>query len=1531
MARCKYYAPNGNPSNLYDRLHTFYRSKGMNPVQAELAATTSWLATQTDKFTDFAGKWNRETTEPVTAAVDKNGEPEMLYFGESEHFNNLPVNDYNTLFRGPYVMNFTDQAPKDYSLYPFFLSIKNPKIVNVGKEFSKDDLSRTAAEFGEHDGIIYIAEKENGEVEKMYSVKNVEKLQEVYNNYERKINTEFNTSVFRNQFQTIQNEALVAAPVTDYVLSGDSSKRVLDAVMKGANSDLAKMARSILLTDKNNVQFKDGVKNEFDYQQEFNQIAVDPALSLSRDSFDTLAITEIVRGAALHSASKGTLTGMDNIVATSKIRFPNSKYKSNFDNSTAFINAVFTDANFVQFLKDSKFPGSPVSVYNQVLSVLGQQFGFKSSYSEYLSDAIDKAIFIRNNQPVTLFSSDPVDTPPADEPAAELPSKAPYGHLFTGDPMLDKAIAAIFEKIQNLKQRINKRGKELENAQIRSDILKYQEDLNDLVQKQSVDILIAVGQREMMRMKNALTKSIEYKEAWDNLNLLESWIDFSSNFDDSNSDKDSLYAVRQISINAIELYNQYKTLAWNGTVTELSKEGVPTQYLEQLTPDKIINDITTNDSLFVGLSFGQHGLEVASDYLIHNRAYKINQELIEFNQKQKELLDKLGTKDISFMFKKDANGKFRPITTYKTELYETISKLNSDAAEAENDLKPMYDQLRKLRKDMREAKLSGDKLGMAGIDSQMTEVKKSIEEAKRNGKSYASLNEFMRENFNYTLTEEGIAEFKEFAEAFKEQFWHLNDETQEMTFDQYGYERKVKEHDPEAFMAWLQDPTQEYPRFAAKYLAARPKEQWNNSEFNSFTPAQKEFYDFFVDEYLKAQANVPMDYSFTDYDADRLLREFAYMDSAAVSAFSRLTKEVKDFVKDIATVEYADNDVSYDITGPLSKKRIKKLKFKPVSSFIKGTDGYWKEGEPLPDSLKIGLDEGRYKYKDGYLVVSSKGSQNEKMVKKIVWENDNALDIFNNFVKFGMNYRYKREVEDVLNSAKEMATAIPKQPAGKKNMVNPLGIAFGSKNGSNMENRLDYTINAFLHEELKDQFVTKEGVPGERTFSFEQLIESINNFTRARQLGLNPISGLSNLSMGTINNFMYAGRDEFFNEKELRKAYGIIKDAIASFYSGGKVRVGNSQKIMLVLQQFNMLGNLHEQFYLDKAWLDKLFEHLYIFQKGGEYLNQGAVAIAMMLREKQMVDGKKVSLWDSFDVQDDRLHYKHGPDTKYANENNLYIFAEATKKVNKEIHGDYDILNPMLAKKKLAGRVGLLFRTWMPQAIKQRLGGRYKDYQLSMLKGEDVWREGRWNTFGRLMNVFTNTKKDKLEGTTRADKGKNFLYFLGAIAANTISANAGRKVINKLNLNTTDKANMYANVKEAWWLATLSVLTATLMMSLTGDDDDDELDPSQKSMLRYLYNQTSRVENELWFFYSPASFSTIFRDAVPLWSTLQQTQKVYYAAQRFIFDNEADTYKRGFRKGDSKLATQLELFFPVSKQAQSVWSMISQLYTNKFK
>jgi hypothetical protein len=641
----------------------------------------------------------------------------------------------------------------------------------------------------------------------------------------------------------------------------------------------------------------------------------------------------------------------------------------------------------------------------------------------------------------------------------------------------------------------------------------------------------------------------------------------------------------------------------------------------------------------------------------------------------------------------------------------------------------------------------------------------------------------------------------------------------------------------------------------------------------------------------------------------------------------------------MVTVRYKESDQSSLLKAPISGRPVDTIQFKEIKNIINTNAGYYKKGDPLPEGLQMRFDKGFYQYNDkGFLVKTSSG----QLIKKVIQKTVDPIKVFTDYKKLSLSYKYKKQVEETLNAAKEITfNAKIVQTTTDGRVIKKFGQDFLAKGDSLVYSRLKDTVDKYLFDKTKEPFSGNTGEPGERQFSFQQTVETLNNYVRTRALGLNIASGITNFAMGTISNFQYAGRGEFFDEKELKKAYWILKDSVGSLATVNKWQSGNATKVALLMRKMNLMGSFQEDFMGDDKDFKKLYEVLFSFQKGGEFVNQGAVMISMMLRDKvKDASGKEVSLFDAFTVKDGKLTID---DQFNFGEEDFRRLGSAIAQVNKEVHGDYDPLNMMTIKKKQVGRILMMLRTWMPMSIKQRMGTLYKDQILSDYLGKEVWREGRWRTLGR-----------SITGQGVAGGAANLFRFTTAAMLSTVSNTWGRKMIDAMGISEQDKANMYSNMKEMWWLVTIATLGSFLKVAWNDGNDDDEeetvmneegemvtrkkrksssdkADDANKSFLSWLANQSQRVENDLWFFYSPLSAYKVVKDPVAMGDVLNRGIKVINAGKNFIFDNENDTYKTGFRKGNSKFATELRLFTPVIKQGESLWGMIQKPYDNEIR
>src|SRR6185436_18349205 len=130
-------------------------------------------------------------------------------------------------------------------------------------------------------------------------------------------------------------------------------------------------------------------------------------------------------------------------------------------------------------------------------------------------------------------------------------------------------------------------------------------------------------------------------------------------------------------------------------------------------------------------------------------------------------------------------------------------------------------------------------------------------------------------------------------------------------------------------------------------------------------------------------------------------------------------------------------------------------------------------------------------------------------------------------------------------------------------------------------------------------------------------------------------------------------------------------------------------------------------------------------------------------------------------------------------------------------------------------------------AVEVRVGKRRQDAILSSFAGKEIFREGRWRTFGNAMSKSFVA---------------NSLKFTAAVMVSSAYNGWGRKMIDSMDMRPEDRMNMYAMMKEVWWLMAIGSLSMILANMAKGDDDDDEYkdkigpDGKMKRVRRYKKN-----------------------------------------------------------------------------------------------
>lgn len=1585
---CKYYAPNGKSSKLFDSLFSHF-SKYASDADAERMSAGIYLYTRTLEFKEQFGDWqsenmpvdplllaevkslsksvtgiyedviksnpkrvlrdiaeqamlgNRKSLENafparmidialeiygevriganknVTVPIDDNGEPEISYINDKPGFGN----------------NQSFQYLEDLKFNPFKPENENRRIVNTSASGSPENIKKVIAEF-------------EGKGLKVNSIR-------TYGNVSYISGTTDMDNVYFNDDVLSKSEAM---PIANFIQDGDNSARILKSIIKNpVNDDNIYIASQIAISTKKPVRIslmnredineqypsiksKDIVNMFFDASK--NIIVINNDININAAEFENIILEEII-----HATTVGTINGnsevaqqWENQYLSAKKAMNDAKMDSRFlVNSSEFLYGILKDKTFRSNLSKVATDKANTNLLDSLMNWLMSLFGMRKSQTENVREMLDVANAVLRRSLTPIETSYMADVVPEEETNPQLQSEIETAETerdtknntavsndavteqFSGSKLFDKYIETLMEKKLSLRRASqNKAGKDKKRALSKENVI-YSRHLNELQNNLTYGTLIRIGRVETERLGRHIDNVTNLSEISENLKLLDAWRSFSSliTSDAKNEgielDNEVMFHVNAVNNKASVLYNDYYEKYFESFTEGLKDQHVPPDVINGINIDMTIEDIGSLAASFIGLSYGQNPIEQVADFLIRRNAWQINNEWIDW---EKQLEDHLKTVDgnIDFLFKTDVDGKKRLVTRYNSDMHEKMMKMRSEIIGFDQERKPLVNSIRELRKQFAAAKNAHNIDLAEQISEEMDVLQKQLESHKKSTKSWDDYYEFMRQNFDYNLemSEEDTARWEDFKEALRDSYADITG-GEEGLINEYAYQAELSKYDPQRFINWVKTG-ENRPSHGAMWFKATPKAQWlNNAYFDTLTTDQKNFYDWFTNEFVKAQENIPQeDPWFGEYEMDKVIREFSFFDQNGLSKMKYLGNTLKDWAADLVTVKYQESDKSNALKAPLSKRPVEPIKFKKIKDLINKQSGYFKTGDELPAGIQKLIADGVYKFnEDGYLVKSSNGF----LVKNITQDKVDPLKVFTDFKKFSLSYKYKKQVEDYLNTAKELAyNAEVVQTTTDGRAIKKFGKVFTAKGKNNLDGRLSATVDKYLYDKTKDPIGSAEGKPGERSLSLPQFIETLNNFTRARALGLNFASGVTNLAIGTISNFQYAGRDEFFNEKELRKAYWIVKDTVAKLATGGKVESKDAAKIMMMVRKFNLFGNFQEEFFLNTETMTKLFNHLFAFQKGGEYMNQGAVMIAMMLRSQvDAGNGKKISVWDAYDVKNGSLVVKDG--VKFDDEAQRR-FGNGMLQVNKEIHGDYDPLNMQTIKKKQIGRILMMLRTWMPMAIKQRTGKKYTDYILSEFSGRSVVREGRWRTLGRTVGG-----KGFVSGTG------SILKLVTASMVSTVSNQYGRKIIDSMGIAEEDKANMYANMKELWWL--LAMTTLGVIFKKMGEDDDKDKDPDSDSWYNYFVNQSMRVSNDLWFYYDPISAYKIVRDPVAIGGTLKETVKLWQSGKNYIFDNEHDIYTRGFRKGDSKFATQLRMFSPVIRQGDGLFSMFSQIYSNE--
>jgi len=298
---------------------------------------------------------------------------------------------------------------------------------------------------------------------------------------------------------------------------------------------------------------------------------------------------------------------------------------------------------------------------------------------------------------------------------------------------------------------------------------------------------------------------------------------------------------------------------------------------------------------------------------------------------------------------------------------------------------------------------------------------------------------------------------------------------------------------------------------------------------------------------------------------------------------------------------------------------------------------------------------------------------------------------------------------------------------------------------------------------------------------------------------------------------------------------------------------------------------------------------------------------------------------------------------KYGKEPDSYKeFQNKIKQVVFKIHGAYDSVLPLMAKKQLLGRALLQFRTFLIENIATR----FEFGAVDRILGE--YRKGRYISFFDFINskgvssVFS-ISKGLLKSASFGFLFKNFSFddelknseiktpfsifyknALNKITFNRVFKNFNKEkeikkfndIVKDVNYKKEDAANMRAMMVEL--ISIVSLYSAYFMLSsfIKGLDDDD--DKFLKFTLLHLVNQGVRVKTDMISYINPNEAYRVIRNPLPAGIILDDVLQFLNAGYKMM-QNE-DEIKAGIYAGNSRLFRETAQLFPFSSQIYKTFS-----------
>lgn len=288
-------------------------------------------------------------------------------------------------------------------------------------------------------------------------------------------------------------------------------------------------------------------------------------------------------------------------------------------------------------------------------------------------------------------------------------------------------------------------------------------------------------------------------------------------------------------------------------------------------------------------------------------------------------------------------------------------------------------------------------------------------------------------------------------------------------------------------------------------------------------------------------------------------------------------------------------------------------------------------------------------------------------------------------------------------------------------------------------------LNDFFEMQVYGRYMADEGTFGKTNIDKGKVANFVNRVTSMNNLALNVLSGISNVTTGTVMMRIESFAGEFFNEKNTITADRVYGQSLPEYLAEIGSRVKTS-KLALWDELFNVMQeyeqDVREVNFDRKSWFSRMFNTstLFFMNNAGEHWMQNRTSLALADAYKMKApDGKIVSLWDAMEVvpidknnkkAGAKLQLKQGytkADGSAFTQDDIIKFSRKSAAINQRMHGIYNKADRSAVQRLAIGRIGMMFRKWIKPSLNRRFKSATYNYDL------DTWTEGYYRTSGRFL------------------------------------------------------------------------------------------------------------------------------------------------------------------------------------------------------